>query len=71
MQSAGNQRLLCARWVAPMSGPPLKDGCVVVEGRQIKAVLFQNQLESKFSPEYVSQLNANTYDYGDAVILPA
>jgi 5-methylthioadenosine/S-adenosylhomocysteine deaminase len=70
MQSAGNHRLLCARWVAPMSGPPLKDACVIIEGRQIKDVLRKDQLAQKFSPEYLSQLGANTYDYGDAVILP-
>ncbi|HEY9778301.1 MAG TPA: amidohydrolase family protein [Planktothrix sp.] len=66
----GQRRLLCARWVVPMCGPPLKDAAVLVEGRQIKDVLFKDQVAEKYSGAQASSLLRNAYDYGDAVILP-
>lgn len=69
MQTA-DHLLLCARWVVPMSGPPLKDAAVIVEGRQVKAVLFKDELSYRYPPEYVAYLMENAHDYKDAVIMP-
>lgn len=48
----------------------MRDAAVVIEGRQIKAVVFRDELSFRFSPDVVTQLLGNTRDYGEAVILP-
>jgi len=62
--------LLSARWVLPMTGPPLKDACVIIEGRAVKDVLFKDELGYRYPPQYVEKLNQNWHEYGNAVIMP-
>ena len=52
-----------ARWVLPMSGPPIEHGAVVVEGERIAAVGPRARIVEQF-PE--SKLES----FGEAVILP-
>jgi cytosine/adenosine deaminase-related metal-dependent hydrolase len=63
-------RILFARWVLPMSGPPLKDAAVIIEGQNIADVLFKDELSYKYSPQFLEQLPKEPHDYGDAILLP-
>ena len=54
--------LLRAAWVAPMDGPPFRDGGVLVEGERIAAVGPADKLR-RMSPDAV-------HDCGEAVIFP-
>jgi cytosine/adenosine deaminase-related metal-dependent hydrolase len=55
--------LLTAAWVAPMEGPPIRDGGVVVAGGRFVAVGAASDLRSEAPHDAVE-------DFGDAVILP-
>ncbi|MBS2000901.1 MAG: amidohydrolase family protein [Cyanobacteria bacterium SZAS LIN-5] len=63
-------RIISARWVLPVSGPPLKDAAVVIEGDTIVDVLFKEELSYKYPPQFLEQLPEEPHDYGDAIILP-
>jgi len=47
-----------ARWVVPVEGPPLQNGCVVVHGERIVAV----------GPQRITE--GRVIEHGDAVLLP-
>jgi cytosine/adenosine deaminase-related metal-dependent hydrolase len=66
----GDSRVLFARWVLPMSSPPMRDAAVVIEDRTIKEVVYRDELSYKYSPEYLEKLTENAHEYGDAIILP-
>lgn len=55
--------LLRAAWLAPMDGPPVRDGAVVFAGDRTAAVGPARGLESQFP-------DALVHDCGEAVILP-
>jgi cytosine/adenosine deaminase-related metal-dependent hydrolase len=55
--------LYCARWVLPISVPPLVDGGIVVDGTRIVAVGARSDLLSRFPEVTVREL-------GDAAIVP-
>ncbi len=57
-----NSIALTARWVLPIDGPPIEHGVVVIAGRQVAAVLTQEQFQSTGGV-----LNK---DYGQAIITP-
>lgn len=63
-------RILFARWVLPMSGPPLKDAAVIIEGNTIADLLFRDELTYKYPPQFLEQLPEKPHDYGDAILLP-
>jgi cytosine/adenosine deaminase-related metal-dependent hydrolase len=63
-------RILFARWVLPMSAPPMKDAAVVIEGRTIIDVLFKEELSYKYPPDFLAGLAEEPHDYGDAILLP-
>lgn len=52
-----------ARWVVPITAPPVDDGAIAIEGQTIKAVGKRAQIESEFPGAPVS-------DFGEAAILP-
>jgi cytosine/adenosine deaminase-related metal-dependent hydrolase len=58
-----NRVLLRAAWVAPMDGPPVSNGAVLVEGEAIVAVGPAAEVKR-------SSVGAAVHDFGDAVILP-
>ncbi len=53
-----------ARWIAPVDKPPIEDGCLLCDGRFIRAV--------GRAADIVPQLPAGAaiHDFGDALILP-
>lgn len=55
--------LYSARWVLPISGAPIEDGAVAVEGAHIAGVGTRAALRARF-PEAVAQ------EFGEAAILP-
>jgi 5-methylthioadenosine/S-adenosylhomocysteine deaminase len=55
--------IYCARWVLPVSSPPIEDGAVAVEGELITAVDQRLRLIEKLPTVKVK-------DFGDAIILP-
>lgn len=63
-------RVLFARWVLPMAGPPLRDGAVIFEHHRIMDVLYRDELDYKYPPEFVEKLAQNSHEYGDAIIVP-
>ncbi len=63
-------RILFARWVLPISGPPMKDAAVVIEDRTIVDVLFKEELSYKYPPDFLEQLAQEPHDYGDAILMP-
>ncbi len=63
-------RILFARWVLPISGPPMKDAAVVIENRTIIDVLFKEELSYKYPPDFLEGLAEEPHDYGDAILLP-
>lgn len=63
-------RILFARWVLPISGPPMKDAAVVIEDRTIIDVLFKAELSYKYPPDFLAGLAEEPHDYGDAILLP-
>lgn len=56
-------KLYCARWVLPISSPPIDAGAVAVEGQQIVAVGKRAALLTQF-PE------ATLHDLGESAIVP-
>lgn len=63
-------RILSARWVLPISGAPLKEASVVIEGGVIADVLFTEELSYKYSPGFLAQMPEKPRQYGDAILLP-
>ncbi|MBI2811953.1 MAG: amidohydrolase family protein [Candidatus Melainabacteria bacterium] len=63
-------RILFARWVLPISGPPMKDAAVLIEDRTIIDVLFKEELSYKYPPDFLAGLAEEPHDYGDAILLP-
>ncbi len=55
--------IYCARWVLPVSSPPIEDGAVAVEGELITAVDQRLHLTEKLP-------TAKVKDFGEAIILP-
>src|ERR1700752_2660619 len=55
--------ILSARWVLPISSPPIPNGAVAVEGSLILAVGSQTELEKTYP-------GARTQDFAEAAILP-
>lgn len=55
--------LYCARWVLPISSPPIEDGAVAVDGSRILGVDARRSLSQKF-PDALSN------HFGEAAILP-
>src|SRR5436309_2240192 len=55
--------MLRAAWVAPMDGPPVRDGGVVMAGGRVAAVGDGRALAGRF-PE------ATVHDAGEAIVLP-
>lgn len=52
-----------ARWVYPVSQPPIMDGAVAIEGKQIRALGARHAILSEFKEwEFL--------DYGNAIIMP-
>jgi 5-methylthioadenosine/S-adenosylhomocysteine deaminase len=56
-------KLYQARWVLPVSSPPIADGAIVVSGQQIVSVGTRSSLLAQF-PE------AETFDLGESAIIP-
>lgn len=56
-------RVLTARWVFPVTSPPIADGAVAVRGGEILAVGPRAEVEGAFS-------GTPRWDLGDAAILP-
>ena len=52
-----------ARWVLPVSAPPIEHGAVVVDGQRIAGIGSQAEIVERF-PE------SNLESFGDAIILP-
>jgi cytosine/adenosine deaminase-related metal-dependent hydrolase len=55
--------LYCARWVLPITAPPIENGAVAVEGSQIAKVGTRAELLTQYS-------EAPQHDFGEAAILP-
>lgn len=55
--------LLTARWVLPISGKPIGDGAVLVEGEKISAVGEQKKMRRSHPQEEI-------LNFGNAIILP-
>ncbi len=55
--------LYCARWILPISSPPLADGGIVVAGSRILAVGNRVEMQLQFA-------EATVRDLGEAAILP-
>jgi 5-methylthioadenosine/S-adenosylhomocysteine deaminase len=55
--------LYCARWVLPVSSPPIADGALVVEGQQIIAVGSRAALTEEFP-------GLTARDFGESAIIP-
>jgi len=55
--------LYCARWVLPVSSPPIADSAIAVEGPQIIAVGSRAKLAEEFS-------QATVRDFGESAIIP-
>lgn len=55
--------LYSARWVLPVSSPPIADGAIAVEGPQIIAVGRRTTLAEEFS-------HATVRDFGESAIIP-
>src|ERR1051325_1426118 len=56
-------KLYCARWVLPVSSPPIEAGALAVDGTQILAVGTRVDLVSQFPA-------AHLQDLGESVIIP-
>lgn len=52
-----------ARWLLPISSPPIDDGAIAIEGQSILAVGLRSQLVNRFPTAPVN-------NFGDAAILP-
>ncbi len=52
-----------ARWVVPITSPPIEDGAITIEGSTIIAAGARAQLQKDFSA-------ASVKDFGDAAIIP-
>lgn len=59
-------RYLFARWLLPISSPPVENACLILDGKRIAGVITR--------AEYAALADANkekaTVDYGEAVIMP-
>ena len=55
--------LYCARWVLPVSSPPINDGAIAVAGEHITAVGNRLSLAEEFS-------QARVCEFGEAAIIP-
>lgn len=55
--------LYCARWVLPVSSPPIADGAIAVAGSQILGVGSRAALAEEFS-------QATVRDFGESAIIP-
>ncbi|MEP6911641.1 MAG: amidohydrolase family protein, partial [bacterium] len=55
--------LYSARWVLPVSSPPIEDGAIAITGSQIRAVDTGVALQAAFP-------GADWQDFGEAAILP-
>ena len=55
--------LYCAQWVLPMSSPPIRGGCLAINGDQIAAVGTREQVLHRFPASEIR-------DLGEAVLLP-
>jgi aminodeoxyfutalosine deaminase len=58
-----SRELLCAAWVAPMVGPVIADGAILIGDGRILDVGSRGNLRSRYS-------DAEVRDFGDAVVLP-
>jgi 5-methylthioadenosine/S-adenosylhomocysteine deaminase len=56
-------KIYCARWVVPVSVPPVEDGAVAVEGARIVAVGARADVCAQFP-------DATTEDFGAAALMP-
>jgi len=56
-------RILTARYVLPISAPPVRAGAVAIDGSEIVAVGTRDDISSQFP-------GAETEDFGEAAILP-
>ncbi len=56
-------KLYCARWVLPVSSPPIADGAIAVDGQQIISVGTRSELLPLFK-------EATTLDLGESAIIP-
>ena len=61
--STAEKLSLSADWVLPLSGPPLRDGAVLIEGDKILAVGSRVEIEGRVEVD-------NRYDFGHSVITP-
>jgi cytosine/adenosine deaminase-related metal-dependent hydrolase len=61
------ERILFARWVLPMSGPPIRDGAVSIQGTRIKAVCSAREICENYSADRLADCVLN---YGNAIISP-
>lgn len=55
--------LYCARWILPISSPPIADGAIAIDGSQIVAVGTRAALAEEFS-------QATVRDCGESAIIP-
>jgi len=56
-------KIYCARWVLPVSTPPIEFGAVALDGPRISAVGAQSEILARFPESHV-------VDFGEAIILP-
>jgi aminodeoxyfutalosine deaminase len=56
-------RIYAARWIVPVSAPPVENGAVAVEGSRIAGVGSHSEIVAKFTGAHVE-------DLGEAIVLP-
>src|SRR5438132_6577622 len=55
--------IFTARWVLPVTSPPIKDGAVAVNGDRISAIGHLSEVRSRFRDAVIK-------DLGEAALLP-
>ncbi|HEY6804639.1 MAG TPA: amidohydrolase family protein [Pyrinomonadaceae bacterium] len=55
--------IYAARWLLPISAPPIENGAVVIEGSEIVAVDLKNNIAANYP-------NGHIEDFGNAAIIP-
>lgn len=59
-------RYLLARWILPISDPPVENGCLVISDKRIVGIISREEFEKLPEPARKTQ----SIDYGQAVIVP-
>jgi 5-methylthioadenosine/S-adenosylhomocysteine deaminase len=65
-ETSGSKRFLTGRWVLPISGEPLANGVIELDGERIKRVFSREEFAQSAQSFNLDELK----DYGEAIILP-